>query len=89
MNAVICRMKVFDRERADQMYSVSAYLSAWFSINIPVYSALATLFSVIVYFMIGLRMDNLAFHFGLYCLTNIVLSIAKYGFFEYFFFVLC
>ncbi|KAI8852348.1 hypothetical protein BC829DRAFT_440776 [Chytridium lagenaria] len=49
---------VFDRERADKMYSVPAYL-----------------YLVIIYFMTGLRTDNLAWHFGLFAMCGILMQL--------------
>ncbi|KAI9350484.1 P-loop containing nucleoside triphosphate hydrolase protein [Zopfochytrium polystomum] len=67
-------MQVFDRERADKMYSVPAYLISWFSVNFFFYAFLATLFSLIVYFMTGLRTDSLGFHLGIFITGNILLQ---------------
>ncbi|KAJ3063626.1 hypothetical protein HDU99_004762, partial [Rhizoclosmatium hyalinum] len=65
-------MKVFDRERMDKMYSVSAYMVSWISVNFTIYGALAVLFSVLVYFMVDLRTDDLAFHFGIFTVNSIL-----------------
>ncbi|KAJ1561017.1 hypothetical protein HK405_005184, partial [Cladochytrium tenue] len=67
-------MSVFDRERADKMYSVPAYLISWFSVNLVLYAILATIFSVIVYFMTGLRTDDLGYHLGLFICANALMQ---------------
>ncbi|KAJ3030652.1 UNVERIFIED_CONTAM: hypothetical protein HDU68_008287 [Siphonaria sp. JEL0065] len=64
-------MKVFDRERMDKMYSVGAYMIAWVSVNFTIYGILAVVFSVIVYFMTGMRTDDLAYHFGIFTLNSV------------------
>ncbi|KAJ3314352.1 hypothetical protein HDU76_002431 [Blyttiomyces sp. JEL0837] len=73
-------MKVFDRERADKMYGVPAYLSAWFIVNTVLYAALATLFAVIIYFMVGLRSDDLGYHLGIFILANILMQMVTLSF---------
>ncbi|KAJ3411584.1 hypothetical protein HDV05_002004 [Chytridiales sp. JEL 0842] len=67
-------MVVFDRERADKMYTVSAYLVSWLTVNLTLYGILAVIFSTIIYFMSGLRTDNLGYHFGYFALFNILLQ---------------
>ncbi|KAJ3095113.1 hypothetical protein HDU97_007254 [Phlyctochytrium planicorne] len=66
---------VFDRERADKMYSVPAYLLSWFSVNIFLYAGLAVIFSTLIYFMVGLRSDDLSYHFGIFALNNIMMQL--------------
>ncbi|KAJ3198896.1 hypothetical protein HDU67_003241, partial [Dinochytrium kinnereticum] len=65
---------VFDRERADKMYSVAAYLVSWFAVNLVLYAGLAVIFSVLVYFMTGLRTDDLAWHFGVFAGCTILMQ---------------
>ncbi|KAI8609206.1 P-loop containing nucleoside triphosphate hydrolase protein [Chytriomyces sp. MP71] len=65
-------MKVFDKERSDKMYSVTAYLISWVSVNFTLYGVLSVLFSVVVYFMVDLRKDNLGYHFGLFALNSVL-----------------
>ncbi|KAJ3166121.1 hypothetical protein HDU88_003669 [Geranomyces variabilis] len=66
-------MKVFDRERLDRMYGVVPYLLGWLIANFALYTALACLFSVIIYYMIGLRTDSLA-HLGVFMLGNVLMQ---------------
>ncbi|KAJ3285120.1 hypothetical protein HDU79_007588, partial [Rhizoclosmatium sp. JEL0117] len=73
-------IKVFDRERMDKMYSVPAYLASWIGVHFTAYGILAILFSVIVYFMIGFRTDNLGFHFGIFTLNSILQQWIVMGF---------
>ncbi|XXQ34335.1 ABC transporter domain-containing protein [Plasmodiophora brassicae] len=56
-------MAIFDRERSDNMYSVPAYLVSWYTVNIMLYVFTSLAYTVIVYFLIGLRKDDLAYHF--------------------------
>ncbi|KAI9316551.1 P-loop containing nucleoside triphosphate hydrolase protein [Zopfochytrium polystomum] len=75
-------LRVFDRERADKMYSVPAYMIAWFTVNGVVYAILSVLFSVIIYFMIGLRTDDLGHHLGITTLAIMLMQLVTlaYGF---------
>ncbi|KAJ3111998.1 hypothetical protein HDU96_005078 [Phlyctochytrium bullatum] len=68
-------LKVFDRERADKMYSVPAYLLSWYSINTFLYALLAIVFSILIYFMTGLRTDDLAYHFGIFVICSILMQL--------------
>ncbi|KAI9351338.1 P-loop containing nucleoside triphosphate hydrolase protein, partial [Obelidium mucronatum] len=65
-------MKVFDRERMDKMYSVPAYMISWVSVNFTIYGFLAVVFSVLTYFMVALRTDDLAYHFGIFTLNSVL-----------------
>ncbi|KAI9332100.1 P-loop containing nucleoside triphosphate hydrolase protein [Obelidium mucronatum] len=67
-------MRVFDRERRDKMYSVPAYLVAWLSLHFALYAILAIIYSAIMYFMVGLRTDNLAYHFGILVVDTILVQ---------------
>jgi ABC-type multidrug transport system permease subunit len=68
-------MSVFDRERADNMYSALAYLISWLFVNLTLYGMLAILFSAIVYYMSGLRTDGEpGYHFGIFAATNILMQ---------------
>ncbi|KAJ3150751.1 hypothetical protein HK101_001925 [Irineochytrium annulatum] len=72
----LCKeMQVFDRERADKMYSAPAYLVAWYSVNTLLYSAISMIFSVLIYFMVGLRQDDLSYHFGIFALCGICMQM--------------
>ncbi|KAI8841440.1 P-loop containing nucleoside triphosphate hydrolase protein [Chytriomyces cf. hyalinus JEL632] len=65
-------MQVFDKERGDKMYSVGAYLVSWISVNFTLYGLLSVLFSIFVYFMCGMRKDDVGYHFGMFCLNSIL-----------------
>jgi hypothetical protein len=68
-------MSVFDRERADNMYSALAYLLSWLFVNLTLYGVLAILFSAIVYNMAGLRTDDApGYHFGIFAAANILMQ---------------
>ncbi|KAI9328474.1 P-loop containing nucleoside triphosphate hydrolase protein [Zopfochytrium polystomum] len=67
-------MAVFDRERADKMYSVPALLISWFGTHLLYFSILGTIFSIIIYFLTQLRMDNVWYHLGIFIFGNILLS---------------
>ncbi|KAJ3356959.1 hypothetical protein HDU83_009129 [Entophlyctis luteolus] len=62
------RMKVFDRERSDKMYSAAAFMISWVWVNFSLYGALSLIFSVLLYFMIDLRTDDFGYHFGIFIL---------------------
>ncbi|KAJ3066712.1 hypothetical protein HDU98_010013, partial [Podochytrium sp. JEL0797] len=65
-------MRVFDRERNDKMYSVPAYMISWVAVNFTIYGILAVMFSVLVYFMVDLRTDDLAYHFGIFTMNSVL-----------------
>ncbi|KAI9350617.1 P-loop containing nucleoside triphosphate hydrolase protein [Zopfochytrium polystomum] len=67
-------MVTFDRERSDKLYSVLAYLISWFAANFFLYAFLASLFSTIVYFMTGLRLDDMGHHFGVFVAGNVLMQ---------------
>ena len=65
-------LKVFDRERADRIYDVLSYVSAQFISQLPFNILFPTVFSVIMYFMIGLRTDDLAINLFRFVLANVL-----------------
>ncbi|KAI9333586.1 hypothetical protein BDR26DRAFT_1010094 [Obelidium mucronatum] len=71
-------LKIFDRERRDNLYSVLAYLSAWLFWHVLYYSVLSVISSVILYFMVGMRAS--AYHFGMFTLMSILVQWAAIGF---------
>ncbi|KAJ3010711.1 hypothetical protein HKX48_007231 [Thoreauomyces humboldtii] len=71
-------MKVFDRERLDRMYGVVPYLLGWLLANFVLYTLLACLFSVIIYYMGGLRTDSLS-HLGVFALGNVLMQFVTIG----------
>lgn len=66
-------MKVFDRERLDNMYSITPYLLGWLIANFLLYVVLASLFAVILYFMAGLRTDHM-WHLGVFIGSNVLMQ---------------
>ncbi|KND02196.1 uncharacterized protein SPPG_02683 [Spizellomyces punctatus DAOM BR117] len=71
-------MKVFDRERLDKMYGVIPYLLGWLVANFFLYVVLACLFSVILYFMSGLRTDEM-WHLGVFAGGNVLMQFVTIG----------
>ncbi|KAJ1340013.1 hypothetical protein BSLG_005337 [Batrachochytrium salamandrivorans] len=76
-------MKVLDRERSDHMYSVVPYVFGQFFSQLPFNLLFPFIYSVIMYFMMGLRTDSLALHFGRFAIANILghLVIVAYSLF--------
>ncbi|EGF82438.1 hypothetical protein BATDEDRAFT_86245 [Batrachochytrium dendrobatidis JAM81] len=65
-------IKVMDRERADHMYGVVPYVFGQFMSQLPFNIIFPLIYSVILYFMMGLRTDNLAFHFINFAAANLL-----------------
>lgn len=63
---------VFDREREDNLYSPAAWVIsetiAWFPVNI----ISSTVYSIFVYFICNMRMDNLGYNFGVFLIDVIM-----------------
>jgi hypothetical protein len=55
---------VFDRERADRLYSAPAWLAAELIAWLPVNVGAPVLYAILVYFLSDLRHDDLGQHFG-------------------------
>jgi riboflavin transporter FmnP len=79
---VLCKLLVvFDREREDQLYdSTVAYLVSLVFTYLPVNVIYPTIFSVIFYFMSGLRQDDLAANLFSYIASNIMQQLAAFGY---------
>lgn len=65
-------IRVFDRERADRIYDVLPYVASQFIAQLPFNVGFPTLFSIIMYFMIGLRTDDLAIHLFRFIIANVL-----------------
>ncbi|KAL2918015.1 hypothetical protein HK105_202429 [Polyrhizophydium stewartii] len=65
-------MKVFDRERADHMYGVVPYVFGQFTSQLPFNVLFPLIYAILMYFMMGMRTDDLAVHFGRFALANIL-----------------
>ncbi|KAI8892529.1 P-loop containing nucleoside triphosphate hydrolase protein [Globomyces pollinis-pini] len=65
-------IKVFERERSDNMYGVIPYLLSRFFSMLPLDIVFSLIYSLITYFMIGFRQDDLALHFTRYALANLL-----------------
>ncbi|KAJ3189650.1 hypothetical protein HK101_008814 [Irineochytrium annulatum] len=59
-------LKIFDRERKDNMYRVETYLLSSILVNSLVFVVNGVLRCTIIYFMAGLRMDDLGYHLGVF-----------------------
>ena len=64
-----------DREREDDLYSPIAWLSAEFLAWLPMNLFAPTLFSVLVYFICNLRMDDLHYNFGVFVINIILIQL--------------
>ncbi|KAI8892788.1 P-loop containing nucleoside triphosphate hydrolase protein [Globomyces pollinis-pini] len=76
-------IKVFDRERADGLYGVIPYVFAQFVSQIPFNIFFPTIYSIITYFMIGLRTDDLAIHLFRYSVGNILVQFIVVSFAQF------
>ena len=65
-------MKVFDREYSDHMYSVIPYMLSQFTSQLPFNILFPLIYSVFMYFMMGLRTDDLGIHFVRFAVGNIL-----------------
>ncbi len=65
-------MKVFDRERADKIYDVLPFVFGQFTAQLIFNILFPTIFATIMYFMIGLRGDDLGIHFFRFILANVL-----------------
>lgn len=72
---------VFLREQANRMYTVTAYYLAKIMIETPVLSFVPIIFSVIVYFKIGLTITASQFFYFYLILLLISHSAASFGYF--------
>ncbi|KAI8894891.1 P-loop containing nucleoside triphosphate hydrolase protein [Globomyces pollinis-pini] len=72
VNKIVSDMKVFDRERTDRMYRVFPYVMGTFIAQIPLNVLFPTIYSFIMYFMVGLRMDDFAIHFFRFASANVL-----------------
>lgn len=73
-------LNVFDREREDKMYSVPSYLIADFISQLPANIIYPTIYAVIIYFLVGLRTDDLASHILIFIATNILMQLCTIGY---------
>ncbi|KAI8929947.1 P-loop containing nucleoside triphosphate hydrolase protein [Entophlyctis helioformis] len=65
-------MKVFDRERADYMYGVVPYLFGQFMSQLPFNLLFPLIYSTFMYFMMGLRQDDLGIHYTRFATANVL-----------------
>jgi ABC-type multidrug transport system ATPase subunit len=65
-------IKVFDRETADKMYQVIPYVMSQLVAALPFNILFPTIYSAIMYFMMGLRTDSLGIHFFRFALANVM-----------------
>ncbi|KAH8921816.1 P-loop containing nucleoside triphosphate hydrolase protein [Atractiella rhizophila] len=79
---VLCsEFRVFDYEREDGLYGTLPYLVAINLAYLPINVIAPTVYSIIVYFMTGLRKDDLAYHFFAASWPNHILQqIASFGY---------
>ncbi|KAH8922576.1 P-loop containing nucleoside triphosphate hydrolase protein [Atractiella rhizophila] len=78
---VLCsEFRVFDYEREDGLYGTLPYLVAINLAYLPINVIAPTVYSIIVYFMTGLRKDDLAYHFCCFMANHILQQIASFGY---------
>jgi ABC-type multidrug transport system ATPase subunit len=65
-------IRVFDREFEDKMYGAVPYVLAQFISQLPFNILFPAIYSVIMYFMLGLRTDELEVHLFRFTLANIL-----------------
>ncbi|KAI8911576.1 P-loop containing nucleoside triphosphate hydrolase protein [Gorgonomyces haynaldii] len=73
-------IKVFDRERADKMYGSFAYIFSQLVAQFPFFVLFPTIYSLIVYFTMGFRTDDLAIHVIRFCLSNVLGQFVVFGY---------
>jgi ABC-2 type transporter len=73
-------LQVFDRERSDKIYSVLPFVCAQFIAQLPFNILFPTLYSVISYFVIGLRTDDLIIRLFRFILANVLSHLVVYAF---------
>ncbi|KAG8903628.1 hypothetical protein FRB99_002933 [Tulasnella sp. 403] len=72
---------IFDREREDNLYAVGPWLVGEFITNLPVLSISATLFAIIIYFMVNMRSDHaLGWALGIFIAENILAQLTVVAF---------
>ncbi|KAG8951402.1 hypothetical protein FRC04_006173 [Tulasnella sp. 424] len=72
---------LFDREREDHLYAVFPWLISEFATNVPVLGISATLFALIIYFMVGMRTgDHFAWAIGIFIAENVLVQLVTVGF---------
>ena len=73
-------LKVFDRERSDNIYSVFPFVCAQFIAQLPFNILFPTVYAIISYFVIGLRTDDLPIHLFRFVIANILSHFVIYAF---------
>ncbi|KAG8923585.1 hypothetical protein FRC00_006062 [Tulasnella sp. 408] len=72
---------LFDREREDHLYAVFPWLVSEFCTNLPVLGISASLFALLIYFMVGMRSaDHFAWAIGLFIAENVLVQLVIVGF---------
>ncbi|KAG8896745.1 hypothetical protein FRC01_011637, partial [Tulasnella sp. 417] len=72
---------LFDREREDHLYAVFPWLVSEFVTNLPVLGISASLFALLIYFMVGMRSaDHFAWAIGLFIAENVLVQLVIVGF---------
>ncbi|KAF8310725.1 P-loop containing nucleoside triphosphate hydrolase protein [Clavulina sp. PMI_390] len=71
---------VFDREREDNLYAVVPYVISDLVANMPLHIMAPTIFTLIMYFMAGLRTSNLAGDLFIFLANNILCQLVVMGF---------
>jgi hypothetical protein len=66
---------VFDRERADGLYSAPAWLASELAAWLPINAGAPTLYGVLVYFLSDLRHDGAGEHFGVFVAVLILVQL--------------
>ncbi|KAF8305817.1 hypothetical protein DL93DRAFT_2232864 [Clavulina sp. PMI_390] len=71
---------VFDREREDNLYAVVPYVISDLIANLPLHILAPTIFTIIMYFMAGLRSSNLASDLLIFIASNVLCQLVMMGF---------
>ncbi|OAQ28498.1 P-loop containing nucleoside triphosphate hydrolase protein, partial [Linnemannia elongata AG-77] len=69
----VADMKVYDRERKEQLYSPAAFIISYSLCQIPVNIVAAVAHTIIIYYMAGLRTDGV-YWMGWFLVTSILLQ---------------
>jgi len=73
---------VYFREHQSNMYSPRAYYMARFCADVPYNTLEVLIFTVILYFVVGLRTDDGGIHLGAFYLCLFTLRLCAYAFIE-------
>ena len=71
---------VFDRERADHLYKAVPWIISEVIANLSVNIFFPALFSIILYFMVGMRTENLAEHLFIFIAATFLVQLGSIGF---------